>query len=85
MDPQEWQAFPEHYPQVDDVMLPFWRSVRVLCATKDGKVYLGYLEKEFDFAAHDEGREPDVHWCLDGRDAYRLDGVTHWMPLPAAP
>jgi hypothetical protein len=44
----------------------------------DGKyVYIGYL-----YVLDDEyGPE----WVQFGRDGYKIDNVTHWMPLPKLP
>lgn len=72
-----WLPITKSLPKMTDNIL--LRSDDFLIS--NGKtMMIGYLQ--FDYIDPDT-EEPK--WILQGRDAYRIDGIVAWVPLPNPP
>lgn len=68
-----WKKTSEVLPCIEDK--EYFQSRDVLIY--DGKtIRIGYLYKYSD---------DSIEWKLQGRDAYNIEGITHWADLPIVP
>lgn len=77
-----WISVSDAMPPGEEEWPGIHQSIQVLVATPEGI----YIAAFCDMRDEDEQDEPPwPGWQQQGRDAYRLDGVTHWMELPKLP
>lgn len=78
---RDWIPIAKRMPPTDPDGWCDWQSVPVLVANCDSYVCIAYAWR------WDDDGEPgsDSGWYIQGRDSYRISGVSHWMPLPSPP
>jgi hypothetical protein len=79
---RSWIPVATALPDVDEDMGSY-SSRNLLVYTAAGDTQHAYL---VSYPVEDDGDDwGGPRWILVGRDAYQLDGVTHWRSLPATP
>lgn len=79
---QGWISVTDRLPEIVECPMGFeGESVEVL-VIDDANPFEAYVTVA---TLHPEWEGFCEHWTQQGRDAYRLDHVTHWMPLPSPP
>jgi len=79
----EWRCALTDPPTPDDAPefdYGAWRESAPVLAWDGNTQWVAYVQ----WHDPEDGYESPV-WVQQGRDSYRLEGVTHWRPLPEVP
>ena len=80
MNLSQWKSVKDTFPPHRD---DGWNNETDCVLIFDGRtVFIGYAMK---YIKDMEEEETEWRWYLQGRDAYRIENITHWMELPKPP
>lgn len=77
--PMKWISVTERLPELRMWESGSLASSNVLFVTEDKTIHIGYVMEDFHF--NDNGCLKIDRWFMLG--GYRIENVTHWMPLPS--
>ena len=77
----KWIPVTERLPELRMWESGSLASSNVLFVTEDKTIHIGYVMEDFHF--NDNGCLKIDRWFMQG--GYRIENVTHWMPLPEPP
>lgn len=78
-----WVAVADGLPPLEGEDYGYRRESVEVLAFAGGRIHVARFTAELEDP--DEWSPPSSWWILQGRDGYRLDGVTHWAFLPEGP
>lgn len=79
--PMKWISVSERLPELRMWESGSLASSNVLFVTEDKTIHIGYVMEDFHIG--DNGCLKIDRWFMLG--GYRIENVTHWMPLPEMP
>ena len=79
--PKKWISVTERLPELRMWESGSLASSNVLFVTEDKTIHIGYVMEDFNIG--DNGCLKIDRWFMLG--GYRIENVTHWMPLPEPP